>query len=188
MRRYVTFLLVLIIVALFVSTAVSGELSEKDKINDSQMSATNDYHLVDLIGDLSEHKSFWVEAHMVGDRQKLEDEEAVLLALLNYDLGNTAHRVSNLAKAVLLAYSSEENDKSHQADSLSNSQRDAFQYYLSLLNSKERVYKTISSTKDFSVKYRMFDDYLDILQKEVQLVQTLTPGSEFKYTLSSEEK
>ncbi len=134
---------------------------------DSVAEATQVYSLPVVIEQLDAYYRAWARAKLDGNEDQREKLENKLYDLVNYDISVTAGKVRQLARLAVLAKGGDP-DHAHPdgADRIGSPDGDRFRERLSLLKTKETIYRSLSRTDAFSNKYRLLGDYLGLLRSE----------------------
>ncbi|RKX24128.1 MAG: hypothetical protein DRP45_08885 [Candidatus Zixiibacteriota bacterium] len=121
-----------------------------------------------------EYLELWQDAVKRHDDPKANEYEQYLYALINHDIAESESDIRKMAGVFDAEKTS--GAGSSVEDSL------AFENSLSVLNTKETLYRSLRKSKDSSYKYRLLGDYIQLLRRELKMPKLKLASTERNVT------
>ena len=151
-------------VAVGISIGLAGP-SQKASIspsNEIQLSAKTQLQM--RIDELKGLIDQWYEAKLGGDRNQRDRFENAIIELVRIDMEETRQAVRRYARQAALPPDADRPD-----DTLAQA---AFSRAHAYLNIKEQLSQSFIRVQAFSNKYRLINDYVDLLRKQLDMPKT----------------
>ena len=167
MRKFIAKASSVLICLLLAHPGVSGSLEKGAKQAAASESSQAKMTAHQVTEKLSAEYREWVEANLHGAANESQKLEQSIILLLNHDMFLSENHVRELARKSALARVGDEDNR--PALSEVTKQEEAFQHGVSILNTKEALFRTINRSGAFSTKYRLLGDYIDLLRRELKM-------------------
>jgi cobalamin biosynthesis Mg chelatase CobN len=145
-----------------IGIAGTSQKTSASQSNETPLSATTQLQL--RIDELKSLIDQWYEAKLGGDRNQRDRFESAIIELVRVDMEETRQLVRKIARQAALPP-----DADKPGDTLV---QQAFSQAHAYLNIKERLSQSFIRVEAFSNKYRLINDYVDLLRKQLDMPKT----------------
>ncbi len=161
----------LVLLLIWVTMATAGTLSvAQDTKQPAEQLSRNSTDIEMTMENLLHHVDLWHDAILKGDRQRVRYYEQEIRGILRSDITATEQTVRHYArKAALAKHKQTQDQQPVGVKSTKATERRLFRQSLTLLNTKEHLSRSFIRTEAFSNKYRLINDYIDLLRKQLDM-------------------
>jgi hypothetical protein len=128
------------------------------------------------VENLSHHIDLWHDAILKGNREKAGHYEREIQRILRSDIRETRKAVRYYARRAAAESSLEDDQEQVSGDGQETAVEFALRRSVSLLSSKTQLSRSFDRTDAFSNKYRLVNDYVGLLRKQLEMPQPKLAG------------
>jgi len=178
MLRKSVIALILTLLLSVVSATVAGDYSSARKTDQPGGELPPNSTVIEMMAEnLSHHVDLWHDAILKGSKEKTEHYEQEIRSILRSDIMQTEKAVRYYAKKTALA-APEQEPGNVTEESREKAHRQAFKQSIALLNTKTLLSRSFARSDAFSNKYRLVNDYIELLRKQLDMPKLKLAGEE----------
>jgi hypothetical protein len=166
---YLAILVLGVVGLMMAAPAMSGTPDESE----GDIVCAQTYHL--SADELWLQFELWQAASMADDAELMAEYENTILAMITADIAVHQSELRELAEQVVLQAEEKNSggaDAEEPVDATTAETRARFRERLASLNTKEAMWLALSKSDNFSHKYRLLGDYINLLRKELKMPKT----------------
>ncbi|HUV29596.1 MAG TPA: hypothetical protein VMY05_00705 [Acidobacteriota bacterium] len=162
--------MVLILLVLGSAIVLAGSNPARaDKPKPAHEAAQTSTEIEMMIENLSHHIDLWHDAVLKGNTANVNRFEAEILKIVRSDIEKAQTAVTFYARKAALSPPQMDGDRASVSGPRVGVERDAFRRSKSMLSAKEQLSLSFTRSDAFSNKYRLINDYVDLLRKQLDM-------------------